>query len=135
MSACGGPLQFADLFNAPDDEDSDLMAGQVVVKMRSLASRLEEETRENFEHHTGQPPEIAIQDLPTRSGAEMSEWLKAHPRAVELLEQPTVGNVKSADGVVISRHEDELLRIEEIFARTPSRKTTSKASSGMCGTI
>jgi len=106
-----------DLFNAPDVDDTNWVAGQVVVKMRSLASRIDDETRESFEHHTGQPPEIAVQDLSAKSGAELSDWLKAHPRAVELLERPPVRKAKSADGVVISHHEDELLRIEEIFGK------------------
>lgn len=106
-----------DLFNAPDEEDAKWVAGQVVVKMRSLASRIDDETGESFEHHTGQHPDTAIQDLSTRSGAEVSDWLKAYPRAVELLERSQKKAEQPKDTVVLSPHEDELICIEEIFGK------------------
>ncbi|MFP1632921.1 type I restriction-modification system endonuclease [Zhengella sp. ZM62] len=107
----------ADLFQAQDAEDKDWVAGQVVVRMRGLSNRMDEETRESFERHTGQTPEAAIQSLAAKSGAELEDWLKAHPRSVELLERKPVQTNGRGDGVVISKHEDELLRIEEIFGK------------------
>lgn len=106
-----------DLFNAPDEEDAKWVAGQVVVKMRSLASRLDDETRESFEYYTGQHPDTAIHDLSTRSGAEVSEWLKTYPRALEMLERNQKKAKQPQDPVVVSPHEDELKRIEEIFGK------------------
>ncbi len=103
----------ADLTNATDDEDKDWVAGQVVVRMRALAGRMDEETRESYERHTGQSPEETVQTLTAKTGAELEAWLKEHPRAVELLQRRPVGG--GGDGMVISHHEDELLRIEEIF--------------------
>jgi type I restriction enzyme R subunit len=102
-----------DLTNATDDEDKDWVAGQVIVRMRALAGRMDEETRESFEHHTGQFPEETVQALSTKTGAELQEWLKEHPKAVDLLQRRPVSG--GNDGIVISHHEDELLRIEEIF--------------------
>lgn len=107
----------ADLDKAETDEDRTWVAGQVIVRMRSLAKRMDEETRERFVRHTGEAPEIAVQRLATRSGAELHDWLRAHPRAVELLERRPTGAGHNNGGVVISSHEDELLRIEEIFGR------------------
>ncbi|SOB99107.1 type I restriction-modification system endonuclease [Stappia indica] len=108
----------ADLEAAPGEEDRNWVAGQVIVRMRALAGRIDEETREAFERHTGSPPEQAIQDLSSRSGAEVKAWLDAHPRAVELLERPAERREAGpgrGNGIVIAPHEDELLRIEEIF--------------------
>jgi type I restriction enzyme, R subunit len=106
----------ADLQNAETQEDKSWVAAQVIVRMRSLVKRMDAETRESFERHTGESPDMALQHLSTRSGAELSEWLAAHPRAVELLERRPLYTDKN-DGVVISTHEDELLRIEEIFGK------------------
>lgn len=106
----------ADLGKAQTDEDKQWVAGQVIVRMRSLVKRMDAETRESFARHTGESPDMALQHLSTRSGAELSEWLASHPRAVELLERRPLFTDKN-DGVVISTHEDELLRIEEIFGK------------------
>src|SRR5690606_7031050 len=88
---------------------------QVIVRMRALVRRMDGETRESFQHHTGELPEEAIQRLATRTGADLKTWLDAHPRVVELLERRPAG--AGGNGVVISTHEDELLRIEEIFGK------------------
>lgn len=106
----------ANLEKAETEEDKQWVAGQVIVRMRSLVKRMDAETRESFERHTGESPEVALQHLSTRSGAELADWLAAHPRAVELLERRPLYTGKN-DGVVISTHEDELLRIEEIFGK------------------
>ncbi len=84
--------------------------------MRSLVKRMDEESRESFERQTGESPDAALQRLSSRSGGELQAWLAAHPRAVELLEHRPLITTKS-DGVAISTHEDELLRIEEIFGK------------------
>lgn len=107
----------ADLAQAQDDEDKNWVAGQVIVRMRSLAKNIDEETRESFERHTGEQPEAAIQSLATKTGAKLEAWLQEHPRAVELLQRKPVRVKRPGDGVVISNHEDELLRIEEIFGK------------------
>lgn len=107
----------ADLGKAKDEEDVNWVAGQVIVRMRALANRIDEETRESFERHAGEAAEAAIQRLATRPGAELADWLAAHPRAVELLERRPVSTERTNGGVVISSHADELLRIEEIFGR------------------
>jgi type I restriction enzyme R subunit len=107
-----------DLGKAADEEERRWVAGQVIVRMRALAKRMDAETRESFERHTGEQAEAAIQRLATRSGADLADWLSAHPRAVEILERrPSGSTVRNNDGVVISTHEDELLRIEEIFGK------------------
>ncbi|MBX4899518.1 type I restriction-modification system endonuclease [Rhizobium bangladeshense] len=106
-----------DLQNATTEEDKSWVAGQVIVRMRAMAKRMDEETRESFERHTGETPEKSVERLSTRSGAELEAWLSAHPRAVELLERRPVQTARGNDGVVISTHEDELLRIEEIFGK------------------
>ena len=105
-----------DLQNAETEEDKSWVAAQVIVRMRSLVKRMDAETRESFERHTGESPDMALQRLSTRSGAELQQWLAEHPRAVELLERRPLFTDKN-DGVVISTHEDELLRIEEIFGK------------------
>lgn len=105
-----------DLQNAQTEEDKSWVAAQVIVRMRSMIKRMDSETRESFERHTGESPDMALQRLSTRSGAELQQWLAAHPRAVELLERRPLTTDKN-DGVVISTHEDELLRIEEIFGK------------------
>ena len=106
-----------DLKRAPDEEDRNWVAGQVVVKMRNLAGRMDEAARESFEYHTGQSPEAALQDLSRKSGVELAAWLETHPRAAELLQRKPARSTGTADGVVISNHEDELIRIEEIFGK------------------
>ncbi|MDR9777391.1 type I restriction-modification enzyme R subunit C-terminal domain-containing protein [Rhizobium hidalgonense] len=106
-----------DLQNAATEEDKSWVAGQVIVRMRAMTKRMDEETRESFERHTGETPEMTVQRLSTCSGAELEAWLSAYPRAVELLERRPVQTARGNDGVVISTHEDELLRIEEIFGR------------------
>ncbi|OCW57061.1 type I restriction-modification system endonuclease [Hoeflea olei] len=106
----------ADLQKADSEEDRQWVAGQVIVRMRAMVKRLDAETRESFERHTGESPDAALQRLSTRSGAELQQWLAAHPRAVELLERRPLSTGRN-DGVVISTHEDELLRIEEIFGK------------------
>ncbi|QSY95316.1 type I restriction-modification system endonuclease [Rhizobium bangladeshense] len=106
-----------DLKNAATEEDKSWVAGQVIVRMRAMTKRMDEETRESFERHTGETPEMTVQRLSTCSGPELETWLSAHPRAVELLERRPVQAARGNDGVVISTHEDELLRIEEIFGR------------------
>ncbi len=106
----------SDLQAAETEEDKRWVAAQVIVRMRSLVKRMDGETRESFERHTGESPDIALQRLSTCSGAELQQWLAAHPRAVELLERRPLYTT-SNDGVVISTHEDELLRIEEIFGK------------------
>ena len=108
----------ADLEAAPGEEDRDWVAGQVIVRMRALAGRIDEETREAFVRHAGSPPEQAIQELAARPGTHLKAWLDAHPRAVELLERPAKRREIApgrGNGIVIAPHEDELLRIEEIF--------------------
>ncbi|MGO6738026.1 type I restriction-modification system endonuclease [Rhizobium ruizarguesonis] len=106
-----------DLDTAETDEDKSWVADQVIVRMRAMAKRMDAETRESFERHTGETPEMAVQRLATRSGPELQDWLKAHPRVLELLERRPVQTGDGGDGVVISTHEDELLRIEEIFGK------------------
>lgn len=106
----------ADLGKAETEDDRNWVAGQVIVRMRALTKRMDDEARESFERHTSETPDMAIERLATRSGAELLAWLTAHPRAVELLERQK--RVRGGgDGVVISEHEDELLRIEEIFGK------------------
>ena len=105
-----------DLQSAETDEDKNWVAAQVIVRMRAMVKRMDAETRESFERHAGEDADIAVQRLSTRSGAELQEWLAAHPRAVELLERRPLRAEKN-DGVVIAPHEDELLRIEEIFGK------------------
>lgn len=106
-----------DLDKAETDEDRSWVAGQVIVRMRAMAKRMDAETRESFERHTGETPEMAVQRLATHSGIELQDWLKSHPRVIELLERRPVRTGSGNDGVVISLHEDELLRIEEVFGR------------------
>lgn len=106
-----------DLASAQTDEDRDWVAGQLIVRMRALVKYMDGETRESFQHHTGELPEEAVQRLATHSGAELRAWLDAHPRVVELIERRQVGAAGNGDGVVISTHDDELLRIEEIFGK------------------
>lgn len=106
-----------DLDNAMTDEDKTWVAGQVIVRMRALTKRMDAETRQSFEHHTGEAPEVAVQRLATLPGAALLDWLKAHPRAAELLDRRPSDAGRANDGVVISTHEDELLRIEEIFGK------------------
>lgn len=105
-----------DLQAAVTDEDKNWVAGQVVVRMRAMIKRMDDETRESFERQTGESPDIAVQRLATRSGAQLQDWLAAHSRVVELLERRAL-RTDGNDGVVISSHEDELLRIEEIFGK------------------
>ncbi len=105
-----------DLQKAETEEDKRWVAGQVIVRMRAMIKRMDAETRESFERHTGENPDMALQQLSTRSGAELADWLAVHPRAVELMERRPLRTEKN-DGVVISTHEDELLRIEEIFGK------------------
>lgn len=105
-----------DLGNAETADDRNWVAGQVIVRMRAMVKRMDAETRESFERHTGESPDMALKRLATRSGAELQAWFGAHPRAVELLERRPPGTGRN-DGVVISPHEDELLRIEEIFGK------------------
>jgi type I restriction enzyme R subunit len=105
-----------DLGNAESDEDKNWVAGQVIVRMRAMSKRTDGGTRESFELQTGETPEMAVRRLSTCSGPELQEWFTAHPRAVELLERRPLRTDKN-DGVVISTHEDELLRIEEIFGK------------------
>lgn len=106
-----------DLQSAVTDEDKDWVAGQVIVRMRALTKRMDDETRESLERHIGEAPEEAIQRLAALPGAELQAWLQAHPRVIELLERRPAGAGRGNDGVVISTHEDELLRIEEIFGK------------------
>jgi len=115
-----------DLQSAETDEDKNWVAAQVIVRMRAMVKRMDAETRESFERHAGEDADLAVQRLSTRSGAELQEWLAAHPRAVELLERRPLRAQKN-DGVVIAPHEDELLRIEEIFGKntTPEDYITS----------
>lgn len=105
-----------DLQSAETEEDKTWVAAQVIVRMRSLVKRMDAETRQSFERHTGESPDMALQHLSARSGAELQQWLVDHPRAVELLERRPLYTGNN-DGVVISTHEDELLRIEEIFGK------------------
>ena len=105
-----------DLQSAETDDDKNWVAAQVIVRMRAMVKRMDAETRESFERHADEDPDLAVQRLSTRSGAELQEWLAAHPRAVELLERRPL-RVEKNDGVVIAPHEDELLRIEEIFGK------------------
>lgn len=106
----------ADLQNAETEEDKSWVAAQVIVRMRAMVKRMDAETRESFERHTGESPDVALQRLSTGTGADLQAWLAAHPRAVELLERRPL-HTNGNDGVVISTHEDELLRIEEIFGK------------------
>src|SRR5690606_14283579 len=105
-----------DLQAAETEEDKNWVAAQVIVRMRAMVKRMDAETRESFERHTGENPDVAVQRLATRSGAELQDWLANHPRAVELLERRPLRRGKD-DGVVIAPHEDELRRIEEIFGK------------------
>lgn len=106
----------ADLGNAPDEEDRRWVAGQVIVRMRALARHMDDESKQSFEHHTGETPEMVVERLASRSGAELLAWLTAHPRTAELMER-RARKRGGGDGVVISEHEDELLRIEDIFGK------------------
>jgi type I restriction enzyme, R subunit len=107
----------SDLDHAPTEDDRNWVAGQVVVRMRALSRRMDAETRESFQNHTGKPVEAVIEQISRQSGAELRNWLQKHPRVVELLERRPTAAVRGSDGVVISNHEDELLRIEEIFGK------------------
>ena len=105
-----------DLQKAETEVDKNWVAGQVIVRMRAMVKRMDAETRDSFERHTGDNPDDALQRLATRSGSELQGWFAAFPRAVELLERRPLRTDRN-DGVVISSHQDELLRIEEIFGR------------------
>ncbi|PTW61380.1 type I restriction enzyme R subunit [Breoghania corrubedonensis] len=105
----------ADLGHAQTDEDRNWVAGQIVVRMRSLARRLDEDQIEQFTRAAGQTPEEAVTDLSRRAGHEVGHWFDEHPRAIEILDRPPVRRRGPGDGVAISTHEDELLHIREIF--------------------
>lgn len=107
----------ADLAAAPTDEDRSWVAGQVVVRMRALARDMDDETRDAFQRHTGESPEDAVRRLSMSSGLEINTWLQSHPRAVEMLERKPKLRARDNDGLVISYHEDELKRIEEVFGK------------------
>ena len=79
----------SDFIGAPE-EDKAWVAGQVIVKMRSLASRIDDETRESFANHTGQSPEAVLEQLSTRPATDLAAWLDDHPRAAEILERKPV---------------------------------------------
>jgi len=105
----------ADLAKAETDDDRTWVAGQVIVRMRALSKRMDDEAYDGFVHHTGETPEAAVQRLAKAPGATLLEWLRAYPRAVDLLERRSRRG--GGDGVWISTHEDELLRIEEVFGK------------------
>ncbi|WP_186393614.1 MULTISPECIES: type I restriction-modification system endonuclease [unclassified Pannonibacter] len=104
----------ADLENAPTEEDRNWVAGQVIMRMRARLKRMDRETQESFERVTGESPDILLQHLASLSGRALQDWFEAHPQAVPLLERRPVAQ---GEGMLISTHEDELLRIEEIFGR------------------
>ncbi|WP_312529525.1 type I restriction-modification system endonuclease [Paracoccus sp. (in: a-proteobacteria)] len=105
-----------DLQNATTGEDKKWVADQLIVRLRAALKRMDDETRESLERHTGEDADQLVQRLATRSGPEILDWLAAHPRTIELFERRPLFTSKN-DGVVISPHEDELLRIEEVFGK------------------
>lgn len=107
----------ADLGNAGTEEDKDWVAGQVVVRMRALIKRMDDETSEQLERHIGEAPDAALQRLAAGSGSQLQDWFAAYSRVVELLDRRPAGAGRANDGVVLSSHDDELLRIEEIFGK------------------
>ncbi|MCG7392657.1 type I restriction-modification system endonuclease [Microvirga sp. ACRRW] len=107
----------ADLKQAGTDEDRDWVGDQIVVRLRSLAKRMDDAQREEFTRHARQSPEEALAALQVRSGAEKLAWFEEHSRAVEILDRKPMKRRAPTDGITISGHDDELIRIEEIFGK------------------
>ncbi len=105
----------ADLDRAPNAEEENWVAGQVVVKMRALAKRMDKSHQEALNSAMGGEADTVINDLSCKSGAEVKDWLNKHPRALENLVRAPAKKDPLKNGVAISYHEDQLLHIREVF--------------------
>jgi len=113
-------LSFADLVRdlerAPSDEDRAIVRDQIVVKLRQRLKRLDTDRREALEQALGD-----IDSLPDRlkdaDPANTLELFRQQPSLAQLLDTP---DKPKGNGVFVSEHDDELIRVEDDFGEKAS---------------
>ncbi|MDO6757043.1 type I restriction-modification system endonuclease [Phaeobacter inhibens] len=103
-----------DLQNATDPLDKSFVCDQIIVRTRLKARRISPENAEHFERVAGQDIEAFLDWLQLSDPADIETFLTDTPRVLEILDRKD----RSQGGgskQVISNHEDELLRIEDVF--------------------
>lgn len=101
-----------DLSRATTDEDRVFVRDQLVVKLRQRIKRIDEAQRETLETVLG-PLEKLIEGLKTAPPAETIALFQQHPSLVKILD--AAGQRARGDGIYISEHEDELIKVEDDF--------------------
>lgn len=105
-----------DLRNAATEEDKAFVRDQIVVRARQKTRLMDDETREQFEHLSGDSPEDFVAWLRKADVAEVEGLFTDKPQLVQLLDKKR----KSGDGaspIFISEHEDELIAVEDYFGK------------------
>lgn len=103
-----------DLQNATDPLDKSYVCDQIIVRTRLKAKRISPENAEHFERVAGQDIAGFLDWLQLSEPAEVEAFLTAHPRVIDVLDRPDRTQT-SGPKQIISTHEDELKRIEDVF--------------------
>ncbi len=103
-----------DLARADTDTDRAFVRDQVVVKLRGVTKRMDEDRRAALEAVVGPLPPL-LDRLAAASPAETASLFARHPALAATLDarQPGTGR----PGIYVSEHPDELVSVEDDFGR------------------
>jgi type I restriction enzyme R subunit len=101
-----------DLVRASTDEDRNFVRDQIVVKLRQRIKHLDGERRDTLETVLG--PLTALPDkLKGAPAMETIALFRQHPALAAILD--AANPARKRDGVYISKHEDELVSVEDDY--------------------
>tara|TARA_R110002096_G_scaffold51665_20_gene135082 strand:- start:849 stop:4247 length:3399 start_codon:yes stop_codon:yes gene_type:complete len=107
-----------DLRYAATEEDEKWVAGQIVVRARQLARRMDDSQRGQLEAHLGCAPEELAGTLHDLNPAQLLDWFERFPRTTEILDRKPTGSGGAC--IYVSQHDDELIGIEDYFGSDAS---------------
>lgn len=101
-----------DLNRATTEEDRLFVRDQLVVKLRQRVKRIDDAQRETLAAVLG-PLDQLVERLKSAPAAETIALFQQHPSLVKILD--AAGQRARGDGIYISEHEDELIKVEDDF--------------------
>jgi type I restriction enzyme R subunit len=101
-----------DLSRATTEEDRVFVRDQLVVKLRQRVKRIDDAQRETLEAVLGALDQL-VERLKSAPPAETIALFHQHPSLVKILD--AAGQRARGDGIYISEHDDELIKVEDDF--------------------
>jgi type I restriction enzyme R subunit len=115
-----------DLASAKTPDVGQVILEQLIAKLSSKQRRIQGSAAEQFETAAGLTPRALLEQLRHAMPKDAAQWFAAHNFVAELLDRSTSGSPK----LIISHHEDELLRVERGYGKGEKPKDYLESFAG-----